>query len=319
MLCALVALSIAVPCRIRAAEAPPVARQDPAQQEFDRLTTLSRRPPAPPLQAAGPLGVTARDLSFESKILGRTMRYRVLLPASYGQSHRYYPVLYMLHGYMNASHEWDQQSSIARLLEQERLEVIVVLPQFDNSFYLNAAADPKDAYLRYFFRDLLPEVESRFRARTEPPARAVAGVSMGGYGALLFGLRFPQAFSFVAPFSGCFGLMREPDPLAQALKPFDLYRVIGADTSATRRDNDPFRLIESVDVTRLPPIWVTCGTQDFLFGDNLDWVRAAAARGAPVTFVTAPGPHEWAYWDAQLPAMLRAMARALGLEGAAGG
>ena len=297
----------------RSAEAP-VEKPDPRQREYERLLGLAQRPPAPALETAGPAGVTARDMTFESKTLGRKMRYRALLPASYGRSHRHYPVLYMLHGYMNASHEWDQQSQLARLLDRDRLDLIVVLPQFDNSFYLNANSDPKAMYMRYFFRDLLPEVETRFRARSEPPARAIAGVSMGGYGAMLYGLRYPQAFSFVASFSGCLGMMQKPEDLAQALQPFDLMRIVGPADSTTREANDPIRLIGAVDVKALPPIWITCGTQDYLFEQNLDFVKVAAEREAPMTFVTGPGQHEWVFWDAQLPSMFAALRTAMGVE-----
>ena len=137
---------------------------------------------------------------------------------------------------------------------------------------------------------------------------------MGGYGALLYGLRFPQAFSFVANFSGCLGMMQKPDELAEALQPFDLMRIVGHPDSTTRKENDPMKLIGTVDVKTLPPIWITCGTQDYLFEQNLEFVKVAAEREAPVTFVTGPGQHEWVYWDAQLPSMLAALRRAMGVE-----
>ncbi len=291
--------------------ATPEATPDPAAaaREHQRLVAIQQREPAPTLATGS--GVTALDVRFASAALGREMRYRVLLPRGYATSHRYYPVLYLLHGYMNPFYEWDKQTSLARLLDERRYGLIVVLPQLDNSFCLNAAEEPKDRYMTCFFRDLIPEVESRYRARSEPPARAIGGVSMGGYGAMLYGLRFPQAFSFVASFSGAVNFIAESDDFARNMAPFPLGRIVGKPDSATRLENDRFRLVESVEPTTLPPLWITVGSRDFLFPENVDFLRALQKRGIAVDFHHAPGDHEWVYWDAELPRMLDALAHAL--------
>ncbi|MFN7940737.1 MAG: RHS repeat-associated core domain-containing protein [Thermoanaerobaculia bacterium] len=160
-------------------------------------------------------------------------------------------------------------------------------PQFDNSCYLNRAADPKDRYLSYFFRDLLPEVQSRDRARTEPPARAVAGVSMGGYGTRLLALRRPQAISFAAEFSGCLDLMHDPD-LVEAMKPFELDKLLGPPEGETRQANDVMALVETVDPAALPYLWLTAGENDFLFDQTLAFAQALRKRILPIEFHTAP-------------------------------
>ncbi|MBI3449366.1 MAG: hypothetical protein HY049_10680 [Acidobacteria bacterium] len=173
------ALSVGLVFAVAAMSGSGVRAQGPPEtpeQFYQRLAGQQRLPSAP-VRSEGS-GVTAQDVVFQSRTLDREMRYRVLLPASYGSSHRYYPVLYLLHGYMNTYYDWDKQTNLARYLE--KYDLVVVLPQFDNSFYLNSAGEPKDRYITYFFRDLTPDVESRFRARTESQARAVGGVSMGG-------------------------------------------------------------------------------------------------------------------------------------------
>lgn len=290
--------------------APPatiVSEKEAAEREFARLLALQRAAPPPPLATGD--GVTAEDVIFKSATLKREMRYRVLLPASYRREHRHYPVLYLLHGYMNPYYEWDRQTDLARLLAPH--DLIVVLPQFDNSFYLNSAADPKDRYLSYFFRDLLPDVQARYRARTEPPARAVAGVSMGGYGAMLLALRFPQAFSFAAEFSGCLDLVHDR-PLAEAMQPFELDKLLGPPESETRKANDVMALVEMVDPAALPYLWLTAGADDFLFDQTLAFAQALRKRHLLFEFHTAPGDHEWAVWNRELPGMLEAAMERLG-------
>lgn len=288
------------------------APQRTPEEEYGRLQGIQAKVSAPTLEKGE--GVTAQDVVFRSATLDREMRCRVLLPASYGRSHRYYPVLYLLHGYMNPFYEWDKQTSLARVLEREGYELVVVLPQMDNSFYLNAESGPQDAYQTYFFRDLLPSVEARFRVRSEPPARAVAGVSMGGYGAFLYAFKAPRSFAFAASLSGSVDFVRQAEGYAKALAPYPLEALLGQPGSETRKQNDLFELVQSVDPATLPPLWITVGGQDFLLEENLAFLKVLHERSIAVDFHTAPGEHEWVYWDAELPALLRAVGRALGVE-----
>jgi len=304
-------LAIVVMALLACSGSPPAAAQM-SPEDYQHRLAIQRQEPAPPL-TSGP-GVTAQDVRITSKILGREMRYRALLPAGYASSERYYPVLYLLHGTFNPYYEWEKQSSLAALLARDALPLIVVLPQFDNSYYLNAAETPGDRYMSYFFGELLPDVESRFRARSEPPARAIAGVSMGGYGAMLYALRFPQAFSFAASFSGAMGLMEKSEEYAKVLSPFPLEKVIGPAGSATRGANDLYALAKQADPAALPPLWLTAGDQDFVLEENLELFRLLQQRGANVELHALPGEHQWAFWDAQLPEMLTALRRALRLD-----
>jgi S-formylglutathione hydrolase FrmB len=224
----------------------------------------------------------------------------------YAAAHRYYPSLYLLHGYMNPWYEWDKQTQLASLLETHPW--IVVLPQFDNSFYLDSAANPKDRYETYFFQELVPHVQARFRTRSEPPARAIAGISMGGYGALLLALHRPQAFSLAASFSGALDLAADAD-LAAAMKPFDLDGLLGPAGSDSRRRADLFAALDAADPAVVPDLWLTCGTQDFLLPQHLKFFDAARAKSLDVTFRAATGQHEWDYWRRELPAFFDALER----------
>ena len=283
---------------------PAHAAQD--EERWQRLLKIQQAAPAPPLREAD--GVTAEDIEIPSALLGKTMRARVLLPAGYRKGHRYYPAAYFLHGFLNPYTEWDRQTGLARQLEHH--PIVVVLPQFDNSFYVDDASDPKGKYYTYFFRELLPAIESRFRVRTEPPARAVVGASMGGYGAMLLALSRPQAFSFAGSFAGSLNLAQDT-ALPGFLKPYDLDAVLGAADSESRNNADLFKLLEKADAKLVPPLWLSVGSDDYLFDQSLTFFQAAHKKGLPARFVTGPGAHEWAVWDRELPGLFEAMDRAL--------
>src|SRR5688572_33129456 len=105
------------------------------KQWLDRVLKAQAAPPAPAVRDGG--GVTAEDVEMTSAALGgRTMHYRVLLPRGYGRSHRHYPVLYLLHGFLNPYYEWDRQTELARHLAP--YDLVVVLVQGDNAFYLDS-------------------------------------------------------------------------------------------------------------------------------------------------------------------------------------
>lgn len=280
------------------------------QQRYDRLLAMQRREPPPPLgQGSGVTGVTAQDVLFQSAALDRKMRYRVLLPAGYSSSHRYYPILYLLHGYMNPYYEWDKQTSLARHLEAGHHDLIVVLPQFDNSFYIDSVK-PGDAYETYFWDDLLPHVEAHFRVRTEPPARAIAGVSMGGYGALLYALRKPWKFAFAGSFGGPVDIMKSGADYSRVFLPWVLEDVIGQPGSETRTKNDVPDLVRNADPKGpMPYLWLSCGNGDGWLSFNFRFAELLTEKKIPYELHTGPGDHEWKYWDAELPAMLQAIDR----------
>jgi putative tributyrin esterase len=148
--------------------------------------------PKPLLEPRGP-GTRAtpecagRHHSFRSKSLQREMAYCLLLPADYETSKRSYAVLYLLHGLWGSENDWLAKTNIA---EQARmLPLIVVMPQADDSWYVNAATRPEAKYEDYVLGDLVQEIESRYRAEKSRDARFIAGLSMGGYGALKGGLK----------------------------------------------------------------------------------------------------------------------------------
>ncbi|HYC90552.1 MAG TPA: alpha/beta hydrolase-fold protein [Thermoanaerobaculia bacterium] len=270
------------------------------KQWLERVMKAQTAAPAPPVRDGS--GVTAEDVEMQSSTLGRVMHYRVLLPAGYTQSHRHYPVLYMLHGFLNPYYEWDRQTELARHMAP--YDVIVVLVQGDNAFYLDSAVPgSRDQYQTYFNRELMPHVAARYRIITETHGRAIAGVSMGGYGAMLSILKRPGAWVFAATFAGAVNFAQDTE-LQKNLAPVFDVRALG-----NRDTVDVMKLLAAADVALLPYVYIVCGADDHLLPENLAFQKALQEKKVRHELHIVPGGHEWIVWDEQLPQMFARMAQ----------
>src|SRR5215470_6112654 len=149
------------------------------------------------------------DFVFHSASLGRNMHYRVLLPADYENAGGL-PVLYLLHGLDGDYTDWD---TITRLEKYAKnLPIIIAMPDADDSWYTNSATVPADKFEDYIAKDFVSEVDSRFRTIRDRRGRAIAGLSMGGYGSLKFSLK-SQLFAFAGSLSGALNAAQNLDEL----------------------------------------------------------------------------------------------------------
>ena len=137
------------------------------------------------------------SLSFESNKLGRKVSYSIYLPSDYNTSKRNYPVLYLLHGYTDNETNWiqmGQMKTIAdRAIANEEVPMIIVMPDAWDTWYINQY-DGKVPYEDMFFEELIPYMEKTYRIRSDKESRAIAGLSMGGYGSFLYSLHHPDMF-----------------------------------------------------------------------------------------------------------------------------
>ena len=177
---------------------------------------------------------------FFSTALAREMSYQVVLPAGYSGSQERYPVLYLLHGWQGDETNFVSLTHVVE--DASAYKLIVVTPRAENSWYVNSATRPKDRYADYVFQDLTAEVDAHYRTIASPHERAVAGISMGGYGAMLFSLRHPGAFAFAASISGAFAGPSGIESVMPQLKP-STDEAFGAPGSTTRSQNDVDALI----------------------------------------------------------------------------
>lgn len=241
---------------------------------------------------------------FYSTTLSLSTSMTVLLPQSEsgigmaGASSGPPPVLYLLHGLTDDDTIWTRRTSIERYAAP--LGLAVVMPQVHHSFY----ADETHGHRFWtFLSEELPEVvQSFFRVSDRSHDTFVAGLSMGGYGALKWALRQPDRFAAAASLSGALDLAHghaSVDPWVTGI----LDRVFGP-AGLIGTSEDTVHLARTCEPAAIPPLYVSCGTEDELFPESLSFVDAARANGLDVTTDFGPGEHDWAYWDAAIQRVL---------------
>ncbi|MGI8556355.1 MAG: alpha/beta hydrolase [Pyrinomonadaceae bacterium] len=256
--------------------------------------------------------VDAKDYKLDSKLMARQMPYRVSLPKNYGSDPQArFPVIYLLHGLTGHFDNWSDKTKLTEYLTPYNF--IVVMPEGDNGWFTDSATVPNDKYESYITQELIPEIDKNFRTLSDREHRAMAGLSMGGYGSLKFGLKHPEMFRLVGSFSGALGAADWTDTQFNKMGmkgaiPDSIRSVYGADDSQTRKDNDIFQMVRDVTpekVNALPFIYQSCGTEDFLIKNNHDFLSLLDEKKIPHEYEESPGIHNWVFWDAQIQEFLR--------------
>jgi len=251
--------------------------------------------------------------SLPSKVLARTVPYCVLLPPSYDtEKTRRYPILYLLHGLGDNEQMLIHSGGmnlVEDLWEQNQLgEFLVVTPAGGASFYINSH-DGMRRYEDFFLQDFMPGIEKRYRALTQRKSRGIAGISMGGYGALHIAFRHPQLFGAVGAHSAAL-IEKMPNISARDSRQIGRLRVLG-DAFGSPFDptfwnqNDPVTIVRTANLAGLK-IYFDCGSEDeygFDAGaEALD--KLLMSRHIPHEFHLYPGGHNWIYFAEHLPALL---------------
>ncbi|MER7420824.1 alpha/beta hydrolase family protein [Micromonospora peucetia] len=209
------------------------------------------------------------------------------------------PVLYLLHGLSDDDTIWLRRTSIERYVAP--LGLAVVMPQVGRSFYTDE--EHGNRYWTFLGTELPRVCHEFFRLSTRREDTFVAGLSMGGYGAVKWALRDPGRFAAAASLSGALDVANRRDHPTAPLDPGVWHTVFGERT-VPGTDDDLVALLDKAAGGDLPALYVACGTEDFLYEDNLTFVAAARERDVPLTVDFSPGTHDWAYWDAKIQDVL---------------
>ena len=251
------------------------------------------------------------NLSLTSEILSAERSYSVYLPAGYDTSERSYPVLYLLHGSGDDHTGWIQFGEVTRITDKAIAEgcatpMIIVMPDADTKFrgYFNHQSGTHN-FEDFFFEELIPHIEKTYRCRADKHYRAVAGLSMGGGGTLVYALRRPDLFAAACPLSAAVRRMTDEAFASRYMKS------AGGKSEAEVREwyknYDILRLVEQWPDENLKAVrwYIDCGDDDFLSEGNALLHVAMLKRGIPHEFRVRDGEHNWSYWRQALPEVLR--------------
>ncbi|MEZ5352418.1 MAG: alpha/beta hydrolase family protein [Bryobacteraceae bacterium] len=254
---------------------------------------------------------TVNLLTVQSASLGAERGVAVIVPPDYGTSTARYPVLYLLHGYGDDHTAWSYMTNLTHYAADRK--VIVVMPDGGVSFYVNAAGDEKAKFEDFIVKDLVAFTDSHYRTVPLPRARAIAGLSMGGYGAAYLGLKHARRYAAIGAFSGAIGFARRKGAVgsgeAAQKRLAEMLKIMGPPDSAARTERDPHTYIEKLDPATAPMIYVACGGQDFLIEDNRAFVKALAEKKIAYEYrEVSPRGHSWDFWDDQIRIFLDMLA-----------
>jgi putative tributyrin esterase len=280
-----------------------------------------RRTPAILVLLLGALRLEAADLvasrvetvAFKSPSLGAVLPYDVVLPADYTSSpSSRYPVLYLLHGLSDHHSAWVTRTNLVD--HASRYRILIVTPEGNNGWYTDSATNPSARYGSYLLDELIPDVQKRYRTIEEGYARGIAGLSMGGYGALKIALSHPDEFAFAASLSGALNAAQftAKDDLGWPLVSETILSAFGPLGSPTRATNDLFALVRALPGgpgQQGPYLYVACGADDTLLGQNLEFARLLAEKKIPHEYRQLPGVHNWELWEQQIQEVLKVSAQ----------
>ncbi len=262
-------------------------------------------------------GTVKESLTVESKVLDKEVAYSVYLPHGYDSSDRSYPVLYLLHGFTDNETGWVQFGEVKNIADRESQSVevtpmIIVMPDAGLTWYVNNH-DGSVMYEDFFINEFIPHVENTFRTRAEKQFRAVAGLSMGGYGSLIYSMKYPDTFAAAAPLSA--GVSTDSSIVNMPMENWNnVYGLpFGKDREGEERltdhylQNSVLNIVKTGNAEALKKVryYIDCGDDDFLIKGNMELHSALLDKGVPHEFRVRDGGHTWNYWRTALPEVLK--------------
>lgn len=248
------------------------------------------------------------QIGFHSDVLGKAQSACVILPAKstslIGMSTKReseFNTLWLLHGLSDDCSIWMRRTSVERYASE--YGVAVVMPSAEKSWYCDMKYG--DRYFTYITEELPRIMRGFFRGMSEKrELNCIAGLSMGGYGALKAALTFPERYAFAASFSGAVDISAYVAGKDEKSEPY-WYSVLGDFDKVKGGENDLFAIAQraaekSRSCASLPEIYMWCGSSDRLLSANVRFAQALDSLGIRNDFAVSEGGHEWSCWDRQL-------------------
>lgn len=247
------------------------------------------------------------QVNLLSRSLMRTVPVNVILPVdklsapgTADRGDKPFKTLYLLHGIFGSYIDWVTGTRITRFAEEH--DLCVVMPSGDNAFYVDQEK-ANNFYGEFVGKELVELTRKMFPLSRKREDTFIAGLSMGGYGAMRNGLKYSDTFGCIAAFSGAFHLEEmaaRKDDTGSILSSRSYAEAVFGDLSKLLdSDKNPKYLAKQIHDTgkEFPKIYIACGDQDHLLQSNIEMADYLKEMGADVTFEIGPGAHEWDFWD----------------------
>jgi len=259
------------------------------------------------------------SLSLNSQILQKVKKYSVYLPDKYDKQEGTYPILYLLHGLGGNETDWVIKGRVKQIADSLIIKglikpMVIVMPDAEATYYMNQN-DGKYQFEDYFFNELMPYVEKNYRITGSRETRYIAGLSMGGFGALLYSLRHPELFSICGAMSAA---IRTDDEIRQM--PWDVYGKRYAAMTGVKEGEERvcsfwnknsilYLTSQLADNPQYQVLfYLDCGDDDYLYKGNSALHVLMMDKQIPHEYRVRNGIHTWEYWRDSLPEVLKFIA-----------
>jgi S-formylglutathione hydrolase FrmB len=271
------------------------------------------------------LGAKVDTLDIASTVMQKNIRAAVVLPDQYKKAGKAsFPVLYLLHGGSGSFRDWLTKTPDKQLLHRlaDQYSIIIVTPDAGStSYYFDSPLDKTSQYETFISKELTDKIDGTYRTIKDRKGRVIAGLSMGGHGAMYIATRHPELYCAAGSMSGVMNIntatWKVPADFAK-LRADNFARLLGPPQDA----NNPYP--EYTAVGRVNEIKASglklifdCGVEDFLIDTNRDLHQRLLASQVPHDYIERPGAHTWDYWQNALPYQVLFLHKVLKENGAA--
>lgn len=245
--------------------------------------------------------------SIQSQLLGATVKFNIYLPTGYEQSTDQFPVVYLLHGLTDTYTAWAEKGGMKNITDEiidcgESRPVIIVMPNAGdpdvNNIWNGYFNMPGWSYEDFFFQELMPTVEQKYRAIGDKEHRAVMGLSMGGGGSIGYCQRHPDKFS------SCYAMSPwlnsgsgRPGPNGEKTKMFYTAEAVKEHSALTFMDNADDAVKQQLRTIKW---FLDCGDDDMLLSDTFEFYKKMRMAHIATELRVRNGGHGWEYWRAAL-------------------
>ena len=246
-------------------------------------------------------------IDYPSVVMNKYMGMNVVIPdedRGFYDGEGKYPVLYLLHGYTDDYTKWMRMTSVERYATE--LGFVVIMPDGGKSFYTDMAFG--DPYFTHITEEIPEYLSKWFPITKDPQYTFIAGLSMGGYGAVKIGLTYPERYGAIGSFSGALLMAQTAaQPIAEEAE--EWLKRLEKDIRLVFEDVDsivdgPHDLIwlasEAAKRKQIPDMYLSCGTDDFVYDNTSIFCQHLKKLHIDFEYYEGPGNHNWDFWDKEV-------------------